>query len=73
MYENNIKKKEVDLIPLFMEWYATKEVPLYYAFCFKGQNKPTFRTPDQVIELYQKAEIDKRWDDGIIYRSLKID
>lgn len=68
----NIKKTEIDLIPLFMEWYATKEVPLYYAFCFKDANKPTFRTPDQVIQLYQQAT-DKQWSDGKIYRSLKID
>ena len=69
----NIKKKEVDMIPLFAEWFASKEVPLYYAFCFKEQNTPYFRTPDQVIELYQKAEVDKRWTDGIIYRTLKIE
>ena len=67
----NIKKKEVAMIPLFMEWYATKDVPLYYAFCFEGQNTPTFRTPDQVIELYQK-ETDKQWSDGVIYRTLQL-
>lgn len=33
----NFKKKEVDLIPLFLEWYGTKEAPLVYAFCFKGE------------------------------------
>lgn len=67
----NIKKKEVDMIPLFMEWYATKEVPLYYAFCFSGQNTPTFRTPDQVIQLYQGGQ-DKQWSDGVKYRTLDL-
>lgn len=67
----NIKKKEVAMIPLFMEWYATKDVPLYYAFCFEGQNTPTFRTPDQVITLYQEGQ-DKQWSDGVIYRTLQL-
>ena len=69
---NNIKKTEIDMIPLFLEWYESKECRLYYAFCFKDANKPTFRTPDQVIQLYQQAT-DKQWSDGKIYRSLKID
>lgn len=67
----NIKKKEVDMIPLFMEWYGSKEVPLYYAFCFEGQNKPLFMTPSRVIELYQGAT-DKQWSDGVIYRTLAL-
>ena len=67
----NIKKKEVDMIPLFMEWYGTKECPLYYAFCFSKDNNPYFRTPDQVIELYQGGQ-DKQWSDGVIYRTLDL-
>jgi hypothetical protein len=68
----NFKKTEVMMIPQFMEWYHTKDCPLWYAFCFSGQNTPTFRTPDQVIQLYQDVE-DKQWNDGVIYRTLKID
>ena len=68
---SNIKKKEAAMIPLFMEWYATKDVPLYYVFCFEGQNTPTFRTPDQVITLYQEGQ-DKQWSDGVIYRTLQL-
>lgn len=68
----NFKKSEVSMIPLFLEWYHTKDCPLWYAFCFSGQDKPFFMTPDRVIQLYQDAE-DKQWNDGVIYRTLKID
>lgn len=67
----NIKKIEVNMIPQFLEWYHSKECPLWYAFCFEGQNTPTFRTPDQVIELYQKEQ-DKQWSDGVKYRTLDL-
>lgn len=67
----NIKKKEADLIPLFMEWYETKEVPLYYAFCFEGQKKPLFMTPSRVLLLYQQGT-DKQWSDGVKYRTLEL-
>lgn len=66
----NIKQSEVKMIPLFLEWYHSKNCPLYYAFCFKDK-KIAFRTPDQVIELYQGA-IDKQWSDGVIYRTLAL-
>ena len=68
----NIKQSEVRMIPQFIEWYHTKECPLYYAFCFKGQNTPYFRTPDQVIELYQQG-VDKQWPDGVKYRTLDLE
>jgi hypothetical protein len=67
----NLKKSEVMMIPQFLEWYHTKECPLWYAFCFKGESKPFFITPDRVIELYQDAT-DKQWNDGKIYRTLNI-
>lgn len=66
----NIKKKEIDLIPLFMEWYSSKEAPLVYAFCFI-ERKPRLIYADQVIELY-KNSVDKVWHDGVVYRSLEI-
>lgn len=68
----NFKKSEVNMIPQFLEWFNSKECPLIYAFCFKGERKPFFMTPDRVIELYQQA-IDKQWNDGVTYRTLKID
>ena len=66
----NIKKKEVEMIPLFLEWYSTKDAPLVYAFCFEGE-KPKIIYAEKVIELY-KQSVDKKWNDGVIYRSLKI-
>lgn len=68
----NFKKTEVMMIPQFLEWYHSKECPLWYAFCFKGESKPFFMTPDRVIQLYQQAE-DKQWNDGVIYRTLNFD
>lgn len=68
----NIKKAEVTMIPLFLEWYHTKECPLWYAFCFEGESKPFFITPDRVIQLYQEGT-DKQWNDGKIYRTLNIE
>ena len=68
----NIKKEEIDKLPFFIEWYNSKECPLYYAFCFKGEKKPLFYTPERVIELYKQG-YDKQWSDGKIYRSLKIE
>lgn len=64
----NIKKKEVELIPLFLEWYSSKDAPLVYAFCF-AERKPRLIYADQVIELY-KNSVDKVWGDGVIYRTL---
>lgn len=68
----NIKKTDIDMIPFFLEWYSSKEVPLYYAFCFAEKEKPLFITPDRVIELYQQ-ESDRQWNDGKIYRTLRFD
>lgn len=68
----NMKKQEIAMIPQFLEWYHSKECNLYYAFCFEGQNTPYFRTPDQVIELYQEG-VDKQWTDGKIYRTLRLE
>lgn len=68
----NFKKSEIDMMPLFLEWYSSKDCPLLYAFCFKENNTPTFRTPDQVIQLYQSS-VDKQWNDGVVYRTLNFD
>jgi hypothetical protein len=66
----NIKKKEVDMIPMFIEWYSTKEAPLVYAFCFVKEN-PKIVYADRVIELY-KNSVDKVWNDGVVYRTLDL-
>ena len=66
----NIKKSEIDLIPLFLEWYSTKKAPLVYAFCFDGC-RPKVMFPDRVIQLYSQST-DKVWHDGVVYRSLEI-
>ena len=68
----NIKESEVRMIPQFIEWYHTKECPLWYAFCFKGESIPFFMTPDRVIQLYQQAT-DKQWNDGVTFRTLRLD
>ena len=67
----NFKQSEVNMLPLFMEWFSTKEAPLIYAFCFTEQ-KPIMVYPDKIIELYKEAVIDKTWQDGVVYRSLNL-
>jgi len=67
---DNFKKKELDLLPLFLDWYHSPKAPLVYAFCFKG-SEPILKYPDQIIRLYEKS-VDQKWDDGVIYRCLKI-
>jgi hypothetical protein len=66
----NFKKKEVDMLPLFTEWFSTKKAPLVYAFCFEGQ-KPKLVYPEKIIELYKKST-DRKWSDGIVYRNLEL-
>lgn len=66
----NFKEKEVKMLPLFLEWYSSKECSLVYAFCFKDQ-PPKMVYPEKIIELY-KTEADKKWNDGVIYRTLKL-
>ena len=67
---DNFKKKEFDLLPLFLEWYSTSKAPLVYAFCKKGHPiKLLF--PEKVMELY-KNSVDQKWSDGVVYRSLKL-
>lgn len=66
---SNMKQKEIEMIPQFLEWYGSKDVELYYAFCFQDKKNPLFYSPDRVVELYQKAQ-DKQWTDGKIYRTI---
>ena len=66
----NFKKTEIDMIPLFLEWYNSKKASLIYAFCFIGK-KPKLIYPEKVIELYQASK-DQKWFDGVIYRNLNL-
>jgi len=66
----NFKKKEVDMIPLFLEWYDSKKASLIYAFCFVGK-KPKLIYPEKIIKLYDDSN-DQQWSDGVIYRNLNL-
>lgn len=66
----NFKKTEIDMLPLFTEWFSSKKAPLVYAFCFEGQ-KPKLIYPEKLIELY-KVSTDRQWSDGVVYRNLAI-
>ncbi len=67
----NFKEKELKLLPEFMERYSTKEAPLIYAFCFEKVDRPILLYPEKIIELYEK-ERNKKWSDGIVYRTLSL-
>ena len=66
----NFKKKEIDLIPLMLENFSSKEVPLVYAFCFDFC-APKMVYPEKIIELY-KNTVDQQWPDGVTYRCLQL-
>jgi len=66
----NFKKKEIDLIPLMLENFSSKEVPLVYAFCFDFC-APQMVYPEKIIELY-KNSVDQQWPDGVTYRCLQL-
>lgn len=66
----NIKKKEYDLLPKFVEWYNSDKCPIYYAFCFKDKS-PMLMTISKVISLYNDST-DKQWSDGVIYRNINL-
>ena len=66
----NFKKKEIDMLPLMMEWFSSRSAPLVYAFCFENSD-PLFLYPDQLISLYRRS-VDKQWSDGVIYRNLNL-
>ncbi len=67
---SNIKKKEAEMIPLFLEWYGSKVAPLVYAFCF-AERPPVIMYAEKVIELY-KNSVEKVWGDGVVYRTLVV-
>ena len=66
----NFKKKEIDMIPFFLEWYSSKKAPLVYAFCFTGK-KPILLYPEKIIDLYIASK-DQKWFDGVVFRNLNL-
>jgi hypothetical protein len=66
----NIKEKERVLLPQLISAYSTPRAPLIYAFCIRNQ-RMKFAEADHIIELYD-IESDRRWLDGVIYRTLNL-
>jgi hypothetical protein len=66
----NMKQKEIDLLPRLIECFDSEKARLIYAFCFLGK-EPKLIFPQKIVALYKNAT-DKKWHDGIIYRSLEI-
>jgi hypothetical protein len=64
----NIKKKEYDLIPKFIECFSSDKCPLIYAFCFQNKT-PIFKKANDIIKLFENST-DKIWNDGVIYRNI---
>jgi hypothetical protein len=67
----NIKRKEIELLPKIIEAYSSEKAPLVYAFCFRG-NEPVFMNTEKLFKMYEESQ-DKVWDDGVIYRTIKIE
>jgi len=67
----NIKQKEINILPNIANAYNSKDCPLIYAFCFKGNKFPIFKSYQEVINLYTN-ETDKQWNDGKVYRTLSL-
>jgi len=67
----NFKQKEFELLPKMVEAFSSEEAPLIYAFCFKEKQGPIWVKPNEIIDLYNKAQ-DQKWNDGVIYRNLNI-
>jgi hypothetical protein len=65
----NITQKEYELIPQFVESYASPRCPLLYAFLYENMN-PIYMKPENVIKLY-KASTDRTWTHNkTIHRTL---
>lgn len=66
---DNIKQKERDIMMDLWDFYDSQDCPLLYAFCFKENTKPIFRSITDLIQLYDSKK-DQRWHDGVVYRNL---
>jgi hypothetical protein len=68
---DSIKRKEMILLPEMIRSFDSEKAPLIYAFCFKENEKPIWKSPQEVMDLYD-AEEDRQWSDGVVYRNLKL-
>lgn len=68
----NIKKEEIERVEDFEDWYSTPQAPLVYAFCLQSFDKPVFVSVEKLFDLWHEAKTDKQWNDGKIYRTLKV-
>ena len=64
------KRVDYDLIDERVKLFHSGESPLFFAFCFRGQ-EPIWKTPEEVKMLYEAAA-DQRWDDGVVFRYLRL-
>ena len=68
---DNIKQKEREIMADLYKNFSNKDCQLIYAFCFKENNRPIFKSIGEVMSLYDEDE-DKQWHDGVVYRNLKL-
>jgi len=66
---DNFKEKEIHIINGLKLNYSSKKCPLIYAFCFKENKRPIFKTIDEILILYKLSD-DAEWHDGVVYRNL---
>lgn len=66
----NFKRVDYECIDRRVEWFSSPSAPLWFVFCV-GDSVPVWRTPAQIKEAYELEE-DKTWNDGVIYRTLKL-
>lgn len=66
-----IKENERLLLPDLITAYSSPKAPLIYAFCVRDQ-RIRFAEAEQVIELYD-CEHDQRWNDGKIFRTIRLE
>lgn len=66
----NIKEKEIKILPKLIETYASENVPMVYAFCFKGK-EPQFIKTDKLFKLYESGTPGV-WTDGVVYKTIKL-
>jgi len=64
------KRIDYELIDERVRLFHTAFTPLFFAFCFRGQ-EPIWKTPEEVKMLYEAAP-DEKWDDGVVFRYLRL-
>lgn len=66
----NFKRNDYEGIDQRVAWFSNEYTPLWYVFCIGGLD-PIWKTPAQVKALYE-SEQDQAWNDGVVYRTLKM-